>query len=61
MGSFHFKNPTIDGLAEATPVDDDSIFGVMTSNVDVLHELQKNELGDALLGPGVNPLESSPM
>jgi hypothetical protein len=36
---FHFLNPTIDGLTEATPVDDDSIFGAMISNVTTLHML----------------------
>jgi len=43
--TFHFLNPTIDGLAKATPIDDDSIFGAMISNVATLHELLKNELG----------------
>jgi hypothetical protein len=42
---FHFLNPTINGLIEATPVDDDSIFGTMNSNVATLHMLPKNELG----------------
>jgi hypothetical protein len=26
---FHFLNPTIDGLVQAAPIDDDSIFGAM--------------------------------
>jgi hypothetical protein len=43
--SFHFLNPTIDGLAKVTLVDDDSIFGAITSNVATLHKLLKNELG----------------
>jgi hypothetical protein len=42
---FHFLNPTIDGLAKTTPVDDDSNFGAMISNVVTLHKMQKNELG----------------
>jgi hypothetical protein len=43
--TFHFLNPTIDGMAKATPIDDDSIFGAMTSNVATLHKLLKNESG----------------
>jgi hypothetical protein len=44
VASFHFLNPTIDGLIDdVTLVDDDSIFGAMTSNVTTLHML-KNEL-----------------
>jgi hypothetical protein len=44
VASFHFLNPTIDGLIEgATLVNDDSIFGAMTSNVTTLHML-KSEL-----------------
>ncbi len=43
--TFHFLNPTIDDMAEATPVDDDSIFGAMISNATTLHELLTNELG----------------
>ncbi len=35
--AFHFLKPTIDGLIRATPIDDDSIFGVMTSNATTLH------------------------
>jgi len=45
VATFHFLNPTIDGLLKATPIDDDSIFGVMTSNATTLHKLLKNELG----------------
>jgi hypothetical protein len=45
VATFHFLNPTIDGLLKPTPIDDDSIFGVMTSNVATLHELLKDELG----------------
>ncbi len=45
VATFHFLNPTIDGLLKATPIDDDSIFGVMTSNVATMHELLRNELG----------------
>jgi hypothetical protein len=45
VGAFHFLNPTIDGLIKATLVDDDSIFGVVTSNAIILHKLLKNELG----------------
>jgi hypothetical protein len=41
----HFLNPTNDGFAQATPIDDDSIFGVVTSNDSTLHGLLKNELG----------------
>ncbi len=37
MVAFHFLNPTIDGLTKATPLDDDSIFGIVTSNVTTLH------------------------
>jgi hypothetical protein len=37
--NFHFLNPTIDGLLKATPIDDESIFGVMISNVATMHEL----------------------
>ncbi len=43
--AFHFLNPSIYGLIKTTPVDDDSIFGAMTSNVIILHGLLKNELG----------------
>jgi len=43
--AFHFLNPTIGGLIKVTPVDDDSIFGAMTSNAIILHKLLKNELG----------------
>jgi hypothetical protein len=43
--TFHFLNPTIDGMAEVTLVDDDSIIGAMISNAATLHELLKNELG----------------
>jgi hypothetical protein len=32
-------------LIKATPIDDDSIFGIVTSNATTLHELLKNELG----------------
>ncbi len=42
---FHFLNLSIYGLTKATRVDDDSIFGAMTSNVVILHGLLKNELG----------------
>ncbi len=42
---FNFLNPSIYGLTKATPVDDDSIFRAMTSNVIILHELLNNELG----------------
>jgi hypothetical protein len=45
VATFHFLNPTIDGLLKATPIDDDSIFGIMTSNATTLHKLLKNELG----------------
>jgi hypothetical protein len=41
---FHFLNPTINGLIEVAPIDDDAIFGVMTSNATTLHKLLKNEL-----------------
>jgi hypothetical protein len=41
----HFLNPTNDGFIQATPIDDDSIFGVVTSNEATLHGLLKNELG----------------
>jgi hypothetical protein len=37
VATFHFLKPTIDGLIRATPIDDDSIFGVMTSNATTLH------------------------
>jgi len=43
--TFHFLNPAIDGMAKVTLIDDDSIFGAMTSNVATLHKLLKNELG----------------
>jgi hypothetical protein len=43
--SFHFLNPTTNGLTEVAPIDDDSIFGAMTSNAITLHKLLKNELG----------------
>jgi hypothetical protein len=42
--AFHFLNPTSDGLVQATPIDDDSIFGVMTSNETTLQRLLKNNL-----------------
>ncbi len=45
VATFHFLNPTIDGLIKATLVDDDSIFRVVTLNVATLHKLLKNELG----------------
>jgi hypothetical protein len=32
-------------MSETTPIDDDSMFGTMTSNVATLHGLLKNELG----------------
>jgi hypothetical protein len=32
-------------MNEATPIDNDSIFGTMTSNAAILHGLLKNELG----------------
>lgn len=35
--AFHFLNPTIDGLIKTTLVDDDSIFGALTSNATTLH------------------------
>jgi hypothetical protein len=35
--TFHFLNPTINGLTKAAPIDDDSIFKVMTSNATTLH------------------------
>jgi hypothetical protein len=43
--ALHFLNPTNDGFAQASPIDDDSIFGVVTSNETTLHGLLKNELG----------------
>ncbi len=43
--AFHFLNPTIDSLVKTTPIDDDSIFGAVISNVATLQKLQKNELG----------------
>ncbi len=45
VASFHFLNPTTNGLIEVTPIDDDSIFGAMISNAITLHKLLKNELG----------------
>jgi len=42
--AFHFLNPTSDGLVQATPIDDDSIFGVMTSNETTLQRLLENNL-----------------
>ncbi len=45
VATFHFLNPTTNGLTKTTPIDDDSIFGAMTSNVAILHKLLKNELG----------------
>jgi hypothetical protein len=42
---FYFVNPTTNDLSEATPIDDDSIFGIVTSNVTILHGLLNNELG----------------
>jgi hypothetical protein len=42
---FHFLNPTTNGLIEATPTDDGSILGAMTSNVVTLHGFLNNELG----------------
>ncbi len=45
MGSFHFLNSTTNSLIEATPVDDDSISGAMTSTVVIVHGLLNNELG----------------
>jgi hypothetical protein len=43
--AFHFLNPTTNGLIEVAPVDDDSIFTIVTSNAIILHGLLKNELG----------------
>jgi hypothetical protein len=43
--TFHFLNPTTNGLITVTLIDDDLIFGVMTSNAIILHELFKNGLG----------------
>jgi len=40
--AFHFLNPTNDGLVQAVPIDDDSIFRVMTSNETTLQRLLKN-------------------
>jgi hypothetical protein len=34
---FHFLNPTTNCLTKATPIDDDSIFKVVTSNATTLH------------------------
>ncbi len=45
VATFHFLNPINDGFVQATPIDDNSIFGVMTSNETTLHRLLKNELG----------------
>jgi hypothetical protein len=42
--AFHFLNPIRDGFIQATPIDDNSIFGVMTSNETTLHMLLNNEL-----------------
>jgi len=42
--AFHFLNPTSDGLVQATPIDDDSIFGEMTSNETTLQRLLENNL-----------------
>jgi hypothetical protein len=42
---FHFLNPTTNGIIKVALVDDDSIFGAVTSNVIILHKLLKNELG----------------
>ncbi len=44
-GFAHFLNPTNDGMIKTTLVDDDSIFGAMTSNVTTFHGFLKNELG----------------
>ncbi len=35
--AFHFLDPTINGLTKGTLVDDDYIFGVVTSNATTLH------------------------
>ncbi len=43
--AFHFLNRTTNDMSETTPIDDDSMFGTMTSNVATLHGLLKNELG----------------
>ncbi len=45
VATFHFLNPTTNGLTKAALVEDDSIFGAVTSNVAILHKLLKNELG----------------
>jgi len=45
VATFHFLNPTTNGLTKAALVDDDSIFRAVTSNVATLHKLLKNELG----------------
>ncbi len=45
VATFHFVNPTTNGLTKAALVDDDSIFGAVTSNVATLRKLLKNELG----------------
>jgi hypothetical protein len=45
VATFHYLNPTSDGLIQVTPIDDDSIFGVMTSNETTLQRFLKNELG----------------
>jgi hypothetical protein len=42
--AFHFLNSTTDGMIKVTLVDDDSIFGAVTSNAIILHKLLKNEL-----------------
>ncbi len=42
---FHFVNPIIYGLIKVVLIDNDSIFGALTSNVTTLHGLLKNELG----------------
>jgi hypothetical protein len=44
VATFHFLNPIICGLTKVALVDDDSIFGALTSNVTTLHGLIKNEL-----------------